>query len=101
MQHAARIETTITGPAARLYELLGEATSTLRPGEVNKALLETGLVHHVLMLRSLGLIDGTKLEEVDQAIGDIAETTIMSELFDMARAYWDQQDTMELPDNAQ
>ena len=52
MEHVVRIEATLNGDAARLYEVLSE-TCGESFSEVNAAFLQTGIVHHAIMLHAL------------------------------------------------
>jgi len=90
MEHIAKIEVTLTGDAAQLYEvMLDAAGKTTKPGQINRSILETGLVHHLLMLSALGVIPTEQRGEVYRTVERISEHTIMKELFAHAREYWD------------
>ena len=92
MDHVAKIEVTLTGDAARLYEILSTAVSqSVTPSKVNCAILETGLVHHALMLAAVGAISETNQSEAEEAITSISKRTIMKDLFAHARQYWTDQ----------
>lgn len=92
MDHVAKIEVTLTGEAARLYEILGTTVKgSVQPSQVNRAVLETGLVHHVLMLMAVGAITEKERAEAEEAVTAISSRTIMKELFVRARKYWEEQ----------
>jgi len=83
---------TLTGDSARLYEILHEAASkSVKPGQITRAILETGLVHHILMLRAVGAIPKKHRAEAQEAIESISSRTIMRDLFTYAQEYWENQ----------
>jgi hypothetical protein len=88
MEHVVRIEVTAEGDAARLYEIFSESADSVTPAQLNRAILETGLVHHALMLSAIGMIPEERQEEVRELIDRIGEKTIMQDLFAKARDYW-------------
>jgi|ETNmetMinimDraft_13_1059891.scaffolds.fasta_scaffold280685_1 hypothetical protein len=89
MESITKIEVTITGELAELYNLMFEATSgSESPSQINRAVLETGLVHHATMLKALELIGGDSATRVDQIIAGMSDQTIMADLFKMAADYW-------------
>ena len=91
MDQLVKIETALTGELAELYfSLLAvfEEKSGTSLSEMNRALLQTGVIHHLTMMKGLGLIDGDEAERLDALIDSVAKETIMWELVKMARAYW-------------
>ncbi len=89
MEHVVKIEVTIDGNAARLYQILSEAVGSTEPRVLNRALLQTGLVHHVLMLKAIGGIEGRPADAAEDAIDEISADSIMDEVFELARDYWE------------
>ena len=91
MDQLVRIEATLTGELAELYaNLLAvfEEKSGTPLSDMNRALLQTGIIHHLTMMRGLGLIDGEEGERLEALIDSVAKETIMWELVKMAREYW-------------
>jgi hypothetical protein len=89
MDHVAKIEVTLTGEAARLYEILSAAVGdSVKPSQTNRAVFETGLVHHVLMLTAVGAVAEQNRSEAEEQIAAISKRTIMRDLFARAREYW-------------
>ena len=90
MYHATKAEFALTGATARLYEIFLDATrGSAAVGDVNRALFETGLVHHALMLLALGVVPEERAKEARALIDEIGRTTIMKDSFDQAREYWE------------
>ena len=94
MEHVAKIEVTLTGEAARLYEIIANTVESVSPAELNRAILETGLVHHTLMLAALEVLEHLQRVEAGDLIDAIGKRTIMKELYDHAREYWEDQSNM-------
>ena len=89
MEHVVRIQVTLEGNAARLYQILSESVGTTEPQSMNRALMQTGLVHHVLMLKSIGGIEGHAADAAGDAIDEISADSIMDQVFELARDYWE------------
>ena len=89
MDHVVKIEVTVGGDSARLYELFSEAADSVTPGQLNRAVLETGLVHHALMLAAIGMIPEENREEVYDIVEQVGKRTIMRDLFEQAREHWE------------
>ena len=94
MQHVAKIEVTLSGEAARLYEIMSGTVVSVSPAELNRAILETGLVHHTLMLSALEVMENAQRVEAAELVSTICKSTIMKELYDHAREYWEDQANM-------
>ena len=85
------IEATLSKELAELYEGLMEefeTKSALGLEEMNRTLLQTGLVHHLTMMGGLGLIGEEKRERMFRLIDAVASETMMWDLVKQARAYW-------------
>ena len=75
MEQLVKIETTLTGKLAELYVSLMaafEENSSTPLSEMNRALLQTGIIHHLIMMRGLGLIDGDEGERLESLIDSVA-----------------------------
>ena len=56
--------------------------------DMNRAVLQTGMIHHLTMMSGLGLIDKNKVEALDSLVDQVAQDTIMWDLVQMARSFW-------------
>jgi hypothetical protein len=91
MERVFRVETTLAHDLAELYAALVEAfeeKSSIPLADMNRTLLQTGLIHHLTMMGGLGLLDPDKAREVDALIDQVARNTIMWDVLQMVRAYW-------------
>tara|TARA_B100000686_G_C16565669_1_gene850146 strand:- start:134 stop:451 length:318 start_codon:yes stop_codon:yes gene_type:complete len=93
MEQVFEVEAMLRGDLADLYAALMEEfekKSEISLGEMNQALLQTGLFHHLVMMGSLGMMEAEKKERIDEVIDRVAAETIMSDLVKQARVYWQQ-----------
>lgn len=91
MEKVFRVETTLAHDLAELYAALMEIfeeKSNIPLADMNRTLLQTGLIHHLTMMSGLGLLAGGKAKEIEALIDRVAKNTIMWELLQMARTYW-------------
>ena len=91
MEKVFRVETTLSHDLAELYAALMaefEEKSSIPLADMNRTLLQTGLVHHLTMMKGLGLIEPEKGEEIDALIDQVAQNTILWDLLQMVRSYW-------------
>ena len=91
MEKIFKLETTVAQDLAELYAALMEefeSKSGISPADMNRTLLQTGMIHHLTMMSGLGLIDGEKAEQIEGIIDRVARDTIMWELLQMVRNYW-------------
>ena len=64
MQKAYKVETSISHDLAELYSILTdefEANSSIPLSDLNRTILQTGIIHHLTMMQGLGLIKGLSL----------------------------------------
>ena len=87
VEHIVRVEATVSGDTARLYNIVSNAAGNA-PGSANAAYLQTGIVHHAIMLHVLGVIPPDDADEVRQLVASIGESTIMQQLFRDAWKHW-------------
>ena len=91
MDKVFKVETTLSHGLAELYASLEEEfanKSTIPLSDMNRTLLQTGLIHHLTMMGSLGLIEAEKAAAVDELIDQVAKDTILWEVLQMVRTYW-------------
>ena len=91
MNRVFQIEATLSDELAQLYEVLMEEfekKSAIGLAEMNRTLLQTGLVHHLTMMGGLGLIEQEKKEQMDRMIDEVSRPTMMWDLVEHARSYW-------------
>ena len=93
MERMFTVETTLDGELAELYARVleeFELRSEIPLSEVNRTLLQTGVIHHLLMMRGLGLMDDEKSSSLDSLIEKVAGETIMWDLIKVAERFWEQ-----------
>lgn len=91
MDKVFKIEVTLSGELADLYQqLLAEfaAKSQIPLSEMNRTLLQTGVIHHLLMLQGMGLISREEATRQQALIDTLAGDTLMWDLVQLARKYW-------------
>lgn len=91
MDKVFKIEVTLSGELADLYQqLLAEfaAKSQIPLSEMNRTLLQTGVIHHLIMLQGMGLIDRDEAARQQALIDVLARETLMWDLVQLARKYW-------------
>ena len=91
MDKVFKVETTLSHGLAELYASLEEEfanKSTIPLSDMNRTLLQTGLIHHLTMMGRLGLIEAEKAAAVDELIDQVARDTILWEVLQMVRTYW-------------
>ena len=91
MELVFEIEASLSKELAQLYEGLAEefeTKSAIGFAEMNRTLLQTGLVHHLTMMGGLGLIEEEKRERMFRLIDAVSSETMMWDLVKHARAYW-------------
>lgn len=91
MEKAFKIEVTLTGELADLYQQLLEEfadKSQIPLSEMNRTLLQTGVIHHLTMLQGVGLIGGDEVAGQQVLIDALARDTLMWDLVQLARKYW-------------
>ena len=91
MDRVFSIEATLTGELGELYAGLieeFEARSDVTLSEMNRTLLQTGMIQHLTMMGGLGLFSQDKKERIDRTIDSVASKTIMWDLVQHAREFW-------------
>ncbi len=91
MDKVYKVETTLSHGLAELYAGLEEEfanKSSIPLSDMNRTLLQTGLIHHLAMMGGLGLIDPEKAAKLDELMDQVAKDTILWEILQMVRIYW-------------
>ena len=93
MQKAYKVETSISHDLAELYSILVdefEANSSIPLSDLNRTLLQTGIIHHLTMMQGLGLVRGDKEKEarIEALIEKVASDTLLWDVLNMVRSYW-------------
>ncbi len=91
MDKVFKVETTLSHGLAELYAALEEEfnrKSSIPLSDVNRTLLQTGLIHHLAMMNGLGLIEPDKAARLDELMDEVAKDTILWEVLQMVRTYW-------------
>ena len=92
MDKVLDIEMTLKQDLAELYSQLMdefESKSSIPLSEMNRTILQTGLIQHLLMMQGMGLIDPEKMKKVDALIDKLAKETVMWEIVQLTRQFWD------------
>jgi len=91
MEKAFEIQTVLTGRLAELYAAVlqeFEDKSDVPLEEMNRTLLQTGILHHLTMMRGLGLLDAEKGKAADALMEEIGKDSLMWEVVELARKHW-------------
>ena len=91
MDKVYKVETTLSRGLAELYAGLEEEfvnKSSIPLSDMNRTLLQTGLIHHLAMMSGLGLIEPEKAAKLDELMDEVAKDTILWEVLQMVRTYW-------------
>jgi len=93
MERMFTVETTLTGGLAELYASVleeFERMSEIPLSEVNRTLLQIGVIQHLVMMCGLGLLDEEKADLLETLIEKVAGDTIMWELIKVSQRFWEQ-----------
>ena len=91
MEKVYKVETTLSHSLAELYASLEEEfanKSSIPLSDMNRTLLQTGLIHHLTMMSGLGLIEPEKAARLHALIDQVAKDTILWDILQMVRTYW-------------
>ena len=86
------VETFLEGDLAELYEAVlqqFERAGNLSLSEMNRALLQTGLLLHMTMMTSLGIVrDEAEVERLDALAERIGSDNLLWGVVELARRQW-------------
>jgi hypothetical protein len=91
MEKVFKVEVTLSGELAELYQLLCDefsAKSQIPLSEMNRTLVQTGVIHHLTMLQGMGLVGRDEAARQQLQIDALARDTLMWDLVQLARKYW-------------
>ena len=91
MDKIFRIEMTLSGELAELYAALMaefEEKSDIPLVEMNRHLLQWGVIQQLTMMCGLGLLDPQKAVLLEKQVDRAARDTLFGELVELARNYW-------------
>ena len=91
MEKVYKVETTLSHNLAELYAGLEEEfanKSSIPLSDMNRTLLQTGLIHHLTMMNGLGLIEPEKAARLHSLIDQVAQDTMLWDVLQMVRTYW-------------
>ena len=92
MDKIYKVDTIVSQGLAELYALLVqefERNSSIPLSDINRTLMQTGMVHHLEMMMGLGLIRDEEIRrQVEELIEEVARDTIHWDMVQMARAHW-------------
>ena len=91
MEKRYRVEADLDGELAQLYSGIleaFEAAGTTSLGEMNRTLLQTGLLMHLSMMSSFGLLSPAESERLTQLAKEIAGDHLMWDVAQLARQHW-------------
>ena len=93
MQKVYKVETFISHDLAELYSILTdefEANSSIPLSDLNRTLLQTGMIHHLTMMQGLRLIkeDDAKEARIEALMENVASDTLLWDVLMVIRSYW-------------
>lgn len=91
MEKQFRVEIFLDGDLGLLYEavmLQFEKASSLSLSEMNRALLQTGLLLHLTMLSSMGVSPAPDVERLEALAERVGKNNLMWEVVELARRHW-------------
>ena len=93
MNSLFKVETTLSHDLAELYSILVdefETNSSIPLSDLNRTLLQTGMIHHLVMMQGLGLLgkNAERKAHLDQLIEQVSRDTILADVLAMVRSYW-------------
>lgn len=88
-----KVETTLSHDLAELYSILVDAfetNSSIPLSDLNRTLLQTGMIHHLVMMQGLGLLreDAQREARIEELIERVSRDTILADVLAMVRSYW-------------
>ena len=91
MEKRYHVEADLDGDLAELYAGIlqtFEAAGTTGLGEMNRTLLQTGMLMHLSMMASFGLLAPAEAERLTQLAESIAGDHLMWDIAKLARQHW-------------
>ena len=92
MEKQFRVETQLEGDLAELYGAVlseFERASGMSLSEVNRSLLQTGMLFHLTMMTSMGVVsDEARREDLDGLAEKVGGDNLLWEIVELARRHW-------------
>jgi hypothetical protein len=92
MEKQFRVETLLEGDLAELYEAVlseFERAGSMSLSEVNRSLLQTGMLFHLTMMTSMGVVsDEARREHLDGLAERVGRDNLLWEIVELARRRW-------------
>ncbi len=92
MEKQFRVETLLEGDQAELYESVlaeFERASGMSLSEVNRAILQTGMLFHLTMMTSMGVVPSAdRREQLDALVEKVGGDNLLWEIVELARRHW-------------
>ena len=92
MEKQFKVETFLGGDLAELYETVMEqfeASGSASLSEMNRALLQTGLLMHLTMMTSMGVVsDEDRRQRMEELAEKVGRENLMWEIVELARRHW-------------
>ena len=92
MEKQYRVETHIGGDLAELYEAVlseFEQASGMSLSELNRSLLQTGMLFHLTMMTSMGVVsDEARRAHLDGLAEKVGGDNLLWEIVELARRHW-------------
>lgn len=92
MKKQFSVETFLEGPQAELYEAVlaeFERASSMSLSEVNAAILQTGMLIHLTMMSSTGVVaEAARREELEALVERVGRDNLLWDIIELARRHW-------------
>ena len=91
MERQFKVETLLAGELADLYEAVMDQfqSSGTSLSEMNRALLQTGLLMHLTMMTSMGAVSDEERRASMEALAErVGGENLMWEVVELARRHW-------------
>lgn len=92
MKKQFRVETLLDGEQAELYEAVlaeFERASGMSLSQVNRAILQTGMLMHLTMMTSMGVVpESERCEQLDALVQRVGRDNLLWDIIELARRHW-------------
>jgi|APSaa5957512622_1039677.scaffolds.fasta_scaffold286874_1 hypothetical protein len=92
MEKQFQVETVLQGDQAELYESVlaeFERAGGLSLSQVNRAILQTGMLLHLTMMTSMGVVaEASRREQLDALVEKAGRDNLLWDVIELARRHW-------------